>query len=139
MSADVSISKRPIPIDIVIRSVLCPSAGGTAIFVGTVRDRSDGMKVSRMRLEAAEDLAKRDLIRIGKAVDARFDICKMTVRHRVGEMKVGDVIVVIAISAPHRADAFSACRFVIDELKKSTPIWKKEIGGGRQRWVEAER
>jgi molybdopterin synthase catalytic subunit len=139
MSADVSISERPIKVEKVIGSVLCSSAGGTAVFVGTVRDRSDGMKVSRMRLEAAEDLAKRDLARIAKVADARFDICKMTVRHRVGEMKVGDVIVVIAVSAPHRADAFSACRFVIDELKKSTPIWKKEIGGRKQRWVEAER
>jgi len=138
MSADVSISKVPIRVEKVIGSVLCPSAGGTAVFIGTVRDKSKRMKVSRMRLEAAKDLAEQDLARIAEEADARFDICRIAVRHRVGEMRVGDVIVAIAVSAPHRMDAFAACGYVIDELKKSTPIWKKEIGGGKQRWVEAE-
>ena len=138
MSTEVAISKRPISVEKVIGSVLCPSAGGTAVFIGTVRDRSERMRVSRMELEAAEDLAKQDLARIAKAAAKRFDVCRISVQHRAGKMNVGDVIVVIAVSAPHREDAFKACRFVIDELKKSTPIWKKEIGGGKQRWVKAE-
>ena len=138
MSTEVAISKRPISVEKVIGSVLCPSAGGTAVFIGTVRDRSEGMRVSRMELEAAEDLAKQDLARIAKAAANRYDVCRISVQHRAGKMNVGDVIVVIAVSSPHREDAFKACRFVIDELKKSTPIWKKEIGGGKQRWVKAE-
>lgn len=139
MSADVSITRRSIPVEKVIRSVLCPSAGGTAVFIGTVRDKSERMRILRMMLESAEDLANLDLARIAKGTDARFKICNIAIRHRVGEMKVGDVIVVIAVSAPHRADAFAACRYVLDELKKSTPIWKKEIGRGKQRWVGSER
>jgi len=138
MSTEVAIMKRPISVEKVIGSVLCPPAGGTAVFIGTVRDRSEGMRVTKMELEAAEDLAKQDLARIAKAAANRFDVCRISVQHRVGKMNVGDVIVVIAVSAPHRKDAFKACSFVIDELKKSTPIWKKEIGGGKRRWVKAE-
>jgi molybdopterin synthase catalytic subunit len=138
MSEDVSISERPISIDKVVKSVLCSSAGGTAVFIGTVRDKSEGMRLSRMELETAETLATRDLSRIVKSAKAEYDVCKISVRHRVGKLNVGDVIAVIAVSAPHRADAFAACRYIIDKLKKSTPIWKKEIGGAKQRWVEAE-
>jgi molybdopterin synthase catalytic subunit len=139
MSVDVSITKRPIPVGKVVESVLCPSAGGTAVFVGTVRDRSGRMKVERMILESAEELARRDLERIADKVGKRYKVSKIVVRHRVGELRVGDVIVAIAVSAPHRAEAFAACSAIIDGLKKSTPIWKKEIGSGRQRWVKSER
>lgn len=138
MSADVSIVKGPISVEKAVKSVLCPSAGGTAVFIGTVRDRSARMKVKEMMLESAEDLAKRDLARIAKNAEARFNICRIAVRHRIGKLKVGDVIVVVSVSAPHRADAFAACRYIIDELKMSAPIWKKEIGSGKERWVESE-
>jgi molybdopterin synthase catalytic subunit len=97
------------------------------------------MEVERMMLESAEDLALKDLERIAEKARRRYNICNIVVRHRVGEMRVGDAIVAIAVSAPHRADAFAACKLIIDELKKSTPIWKKEIGGGKQRWVESKR
>jgi len=139
MSVEVSITKRPIPVGKVVESVLCASAGGTAIFIGTVRSRSGRMEVERMMLESAEDLALKDLERIAEKARRRYNICNIVVRHRVGEMRVGDAIVAIAVSAPHRADAFAACKLIIDELKKSTPIWKKEIGGGKQRWVESKR
>lgn len=91
-----------------------------------------------MELEAATDLAEADLKRIAKESAKRFDLVKVAVHHRIGRLKVGDVIVVIAVSAPHRVDAFNACRFIIDELKKTTPIWKKEFSGSRHRWVEGE-
>ena len=120
----------------ILRSVASPEAGGTVAFIGSVRARTEKMKVTRMELEAAEDLARADLERIVRQATRKFKVTSVGVAHRVGSLGVGDIIVVIAVSAPHRADAFSACRFIIDELKKTTPIWKKEFGRGRQRWVE---
>lgn len=138
MNAIVSISKKPISISKVIGAVASESAGGIVTFVGTVRGSSHGTKITGMELEAAEDLARRDLLRISELALSKFDIEKVSVNHRTGKLKVGDVIVVIAVSAAHRKDAFRACRFVIDELKKTTPIWKKEHSGTRHRWVGTE-
>lgn len=89
-------------------------------------------------LEAAEDLAREDIERIARAAKRRFNVAQIAVSHRVGSLGLGDVIVIIAVGATHRKDAFAACRFVIDELKKSTPIWKKELGPGWERWVKGE-
>lgn len=108
------------------------------VFIGTVRDKSDGRRVSKMELEAADDMARDDLARICKEASKKDDVSKMAVVHRVGMLDVGDVIIVIAVSAPHRKEAFSACRHVIDELKKTTPIWKKELDGKSSRWVDGE-
>ena len=89
-----------------------------------------------MELEAATDLAEADLKRIAKESAKKFDLVRVAIRHRIGRLSVGDVIVVIAVSAPHRKDAFRACRFIIDELKKTTPIWKKEFTSDNAYWVE---
>ncbi|HEX7392672.1 MAG TPA: molybdenum cofactor biosynthesis protein MoaE [Thermoplasmata archaeon] len=134
----VRISRRPISVGKVIDSVRTKSAGGLVVFIGTVRDKSDGRRVSKMELEAADDMARNDLARICKEASKKDDVSKMAVVHRVGMLDVGDVIIVIAVSAPHRKEAFSACRHVIDELKKTTPIWKKELDGKSSRWVDGE-
>lgn len=110
------------------------------MFIGTVRSSSKGVaRVTRIELEAASALARRDLLRIAHEARSMFGISKLTIHHRIGRIKVGGVILVIAVSAPHRKAAFSACRFVIDELKKSTPIWKKEFGSHGSLWVTPER
>jgi molybdopterin synthase catalytic subunit len=91
-----------------------------------------------MELEAADDLATNDMARICKEASRENVVSRIAVVHRVGRLAVGDVIIVIAVSAPHRKDAFSACRHVIDELKKTTPIWKKELDCKSSRWVDGE-
>jgi molybdopterin synthase catalytic subunit len=140
MDVAVEITTRHLSADKVIQSVLTPSAGGTVIFIGTVRNSSKGVpRVSRVHLEAAKDLARSDLLRIARKAKSKYHICKLAVHHRIGRLGVGDVILVIAVSAPHRKAAFSACRFTIDELKKSTPIWKKEYGSHGSIWVTPER
>lgn len=88
-----------------------------------------------MEVESSEELAKADLERISAAALERHRVERISVTHRTGALKVGDIIVVIAVSAAHRAEAFDACRFIIDELKKTTPIWKKEFGPDESRWV----
>lgn len=138
MKASVKISKRAISIPKVFESVASRSAGGTVIFIGTVRNASEGIKVTGMELESSLDMARRDLIRISELALKKFEIAKMTITHRIGKLEVGDVIVAIAVSAPHRKDAFRACQFVIDELKKTTPIWKKEFSGSSHRWVKGD-
>lgn len=134
----VEVVKGRLPVQRVIASVADASAGGTVVFLGTVRSRSQGKKVLRIEVEAAADLAERDLERISHEALRRFKACRVSVAHRVGKLAVGDAIVVIAVSAPHRKEAFSACRYIIDELKKSTPIWKKEFGPRGCTWVDGE-
>lgn len=136
MAVQVRITSKNVSVERVLEWVSSGSAGGTVSFIGTVRNNTGGMKVTRMELEAATDLAEADLKRIVKESTKRFDLIRVAVHHRIGKLKVGDVIVVVAVSAPHREDAFEACKFIIDELKKTTPIWKKEFNGSRQRWVE---
>ncbi len=130
--------KGRLPVQRIIASVGADAAGGTVIFMGTVRDRSDGRRVARMEVESAADLAERDLKRICEAARGKCRVSRISVAHRIGRLSVGDAIVVIAVSAPHREDAFSACRYIIDELKKTTPIWKKEFGPRGSKWVDAE-
>jgi molybdopterin synthase catalytic subunit len=133
---NITITDKPISVDAASKSVSDKGAGGTVLFIGTVRDKSKGMRVTGMELESARDLAKADLERITNLTLRKFDVLKVTVSHRIGELKVGDSIVAIAVSAAHRQDAFAACKYIIDEMKKTTPIWKKELGPRKQRWVE---
>jgi len=135
----ITITNKPISVDSALKSVSTKSAGCTVLFIGTVRDRSERMKVTSMGLEAAHELAKADLERISNLTLRKFDVLKVTISHRIGELRVGDIIVVIAVSAAHRKDAFAASQHIIDELKKTTPIWKKELGSKGRRWVEGKR
>jgi molybdopterin synthase catalytic subunit len=135
----IQISSRPVSVDKVVESVRTNAAGCVVTFVGTVRNSSDGVRVSGLELEAARDLALKDLRRIAKHARTEFDIQKVSVVHRLGALRVGDTIVAIAVSAAHRKDGFAACRYVIEELKKTTPIWKREISGRAQKWVEGGR
>ena len=139
MRTMVRVSDAPIELDAILATVRTPAAGGIVSFVGTVRNCSNGMKITGMELEAAVDLARADLRRIADEAGQRHKVSKVSIVHRIGKLKVGDVIVVIAVSAAHRGDAFKACKFIIDELKKTTPIWKKEFSGTRGHWVKGAR
>lgn len=131
----VAVSSKAVSASRVLKSISSPESGGSVLFLGTVRARSKGMKVTRMQLESAKDLATADLRRIAKAADGKYEVNCIAVEHRVGVLRVGDIIVAIGVSAAHREDAFRACKYIIDELKKTTPIWKKELGVRRERWV----
>jgi len=131
----VRITDQPLSVDEVLAAVRSHEAGGTVCFIGTVRSTSDGLGVERMEVESSKELAESDLERICTVATERFPVVGISVAHRTGALKVGEVIVVIAVSAAHRTEAFDACRFIIDELKKTTPIWKKEFGPDEGRWV----
>jgi len=116
--------------------VLHPGAGGVALFVGTVRDHADGKPVARLDYEAHPELAEKDAIRVLAKITEEMPGVRLAMTHRVGKLLVGDLAVVVAASSAHRADAFEACRLVIDRVKETVPIWKKEWGpDGEAHWV----
>jgi molybdopterin synthase catalytic subunit len=122
-------------VDEVLAAVSDPGAGGTVVFVGTVRDADDGRPVETLGYSAhpTVDVALRE---VAEHVAATHPVTALAAVHRVGELVVGDIAVVVAVSCPHRAEAFAACRALIDELKATVPIWKsQEFRDGSQEWV----
>lgn len=114
-----------------------PSAGGVASFVGLVRNKNDGAAVSRMTLEHYPGMTEKSLAKIAAAARERFHLVDVIVVHRVGELKVGDRIVLCLTSAEHRSDAFAGCEYIMDWLKTEAPFWKKEQTPDGERWVDA--
>ena len=114
-----------------------PSAGGVASFVGLVRNKNDGAAVSRMTLEHYPGMTEKSLAKIAAAARERFHLVDVIVVHRVGELKVGDRIVLSLTSAEHRGDAFAGCEYIMDWLKTEAPFWKKEQTPDGERWVDA--
>jgi molybdopterin converting factor subunit 1 len=129
------ISDEPLVLDEVVRAVSTPAHGGIATFTGVVRDHNRGQRIVRLEYEAYRPMAERKLAEIGAALAAELPGVRLAIVHRVGKLAVGDAAVVIAASAPHRAQAFDACRAAIDRLKESVPIWKKEISDDGEEWI----
>ena len=129
----------PLSIDKAYVAVAHAGAGGIAIFIGTVRDNADGKSISRLDYESHRELAKKEMQRILIQIESELPGVRLVAHHRVGELSIGDLAVVVAASAPHRVDAFSACRFAIDRIKETVPIWKKEWDAdGEAIWVNLE-
>jgi len=113
------------------------AAGGLALFAGTVRDKTQARDVLHLIYEAYEPMALREMAKIALSVTARWEALRVVIHHRTGELVVGDTAVIIAVSTPHRAAAFEACRYAIDTLKETVPIWKKEVFRDGEEWVSA--
>ncbi len=140
MSADrtlVRVAAQPASVDEALAAVADPGAGGTCVFVGTVRDHSsDGAGVSDLTYEAWDELATERLGEIAAEMLERWTICRVALLHATGTLAIGQPSVVVAVSAPHRAEAFEAARHGIEELKRDVPIWKKEaLTTGEADWV----
>lgn len=110
--------------------------GGLTLFVGVVRDHADGRSVTAMEYEAYEPMAEGEMERIEAGLSARFPGVRLVMRHRVGRLLVGEVAVAVAASAPHRDEAFAACRAGIEEIKARVPVWKREWGPDGSVWVD---
>jgi molybdopterin synthase catalytic subunit len=134
--AKVHITADVLSVDEALAAVADPGAGGTCVFIGTVRDHSQAGDVTGLRYEAWEELAQARLHEIAGEMFQRWPIRKIALLHRTGDLAVGEASVVVACSAPHRADAFEACRHGIERLKEDVPIWKKEaLVSGDAHWV----
>jgi len=114
-----------------------PGVGAVASFVGTVRDRNDGSPVSDMELEHYPGMTERAIESMIDEAMRRFDIRAVRVVHRVGPLRVGEQIVLVAVTSAHRGQAFQACEFLMDYLKTQAPFWKKETTPEGARWVDA--
>lgn len=134
-----AIRDTPLSVDEVFRAVGDAAAGGTALFVGTVRDH-DGTRSAPVTALAysAHPTAETELRRVAEKVAADFPVRALAAVHRVGDLAVGDLAVVVAVSCPHRAEAFAACRRLIDDLKAEVPVWKHQrFADGDEEWVAA--
>ena len=112
------------------------SAGGSVLFVGTIRRKSDGKSVKGLTYEVYREMAEKRMKEIEGEVRRKWPVVRMAMVHRYGDLKVGEVSVAVAVSCEHRAEAFEACRFAIDAIKGTLPMWKKEkFRGGGEVWV----
>jgi molybdopterin synthase catalytic subunit len=129
----------PLSVDTAVCHVSHPGAGGIVLFLGVVRDHAEHGAVSRLDYEAHETLALREMRRILGELSREYPQTRVCVQHRVGRLAIGDIAVVVAASAPHRAEAFAVCRAAIDRIKETVPIWKKEwAADGTALWVNLE-
>ena len=133
----IKLSTESIKVDQVINSVESAESGAINIFVGTVRNQTKEKKVLRLEFEAYEKMALNEMKRICDAAIKQWPVIKISIVHAVGILEIGDIPVVIAVSTPHRKASFEACEFVIDELKKTVPIWKREFFEDGEVWVSA--
>jgi MoaE-MoaD fusion protein len=126
-------------VDEALKAVAAPDVGGTVVFLGTVRDHSDGLgRVEQLEYSAYREMAEKVLRLVAEEAVRRWPVAGVAILHGVGELSIGDHTVVVACSSAHRGEAFEACRFVIDEVKRRVPIWKKEVGPSGERWVGLE-
>jgi MoaE-MoaD fusion protein len=125
----------PVNLTAVVVAVVDERAGAIASFLGTVRAQSRGRDVIALEYEAYEEMAQDVMAEIAAEVDERYDLCKVAITHRFGRVEVGEISVTIAVSAPHRQDALSACADVIEALKARVPLWKKELYEGGEEWI----
>ena len=132
---DFRLSEERLSVDATIDEVRDDGAGAIATFVGTTRAHSRGRDVLHLDYEAYEGMAERVMADLADQITLRHDLCKVAIHHRVGRVDIGEVSVVIAVSAPHRAAALAACKEAIDELKVSVPLWKKETYVGGEEWI----
>jgi molybdopterin synthase catalytic subunit len=129
------VTDAPLSLDAVVSEVADERAGAVATFTGTVRRQSRGREVTRLEYEAYAEMAEDVMAQIARELEERYELCAVSIHHRVGTLGIGEASVVIAVSAPHRQDALAACKDAIDRLKETVPLWKKEVYEGGEEWL----
>jgi molybdopterin synthase catalytic subunit len=130
------LSDRPLDTGAVLARVAGAGMGGIVVFVGAVRDEARGRAIRHLEYEAYPGMAEREMERIADEAAGRWPGARIAIAHRTGHLEIGEAAVVVAAAAPHRAEAFAACRFAIDTLKERVPIWKKEFAADGEYWVD---
>ena len=132
------LTTNTIDVGAVARRVVLPECGATVTLDGYAREWTRGRRTLHLVYEAYTPMAEREFERLGREAHERFEIAHIGIVHRTGRLEIGETSVVIAVSAPHRGAAFEACEWAIRELKRTVPIWKKEIFADGEVWVESE-
>lgn len=133
----VFLSEEPLNPSVALQQVYADECGAVDMFIGTVRNQTKGKRVNKLVFEAYESMAIKEMEKIESLAREKWPIHSLSIHHRVGLVKVGEIAVIIAVATPHRAASFEACRFVIDTLKETVPIWKKEFFDNGEIWVAA--
>jgi molybdopterin synthase catalytic subunit len=129
------ITDRPINLQELVDYVTDPEAGAIVPFIGTTRNNNEGRTVIALDYDGYREMAEKELARIGEEAKKKWSICKMAIVHRLGPVQIGEASVIIVVSSAHRDAAFAASRFAIEEIKKTVPIWKKEVFEGGEVWI----
>ncbi|HZP42513.1 MAG TPA: molybdenum cofactor biosynthesis protein MoaE [Candidatus Binatia bacterium] len=129
------ITRARLRVDALVRAVGDPRAGAIVTFLGTTRNENVGRRVFRLEYEAYAGMAEAEMRRLAEEAKRRWSLRRVAMAHRIGRVPVGEASVAIAVSSGHRAEAFAACRWLIDRLKEIVPIWKREHFRGGQVWI----
>jgi molybdopterin synthase catalytic subunit len=132
----IQITGDPLDRNALIASVTDPSAGGIVVFEGVVRDKARGKQVRYLEYDVYPEMAIQQIREIIAEAERRWNVDRVAVAHRFGRLEIGEASVIIVVATPHRAEAFEACRYIIDTLKTTVPIWKKEVAMNGEEWVE---
>ncbi|ADU31192.1 molybdenum cofactor biosynthesis protein MoaE [Evansella cellulosilytica] len=129
------ITDNEVNVQSVIEKVMDRNAGAINTFIGTVREMTKGKKTLYLKYDAYIPMAEKKLMQIGEEIQRDFPEAKVAITHRIGELKISDIAVVIAVSTPHRNDAYVASRYAIERIKEIVPIWKKEHWEDGEEWI----
>ncbi|WP_342764501.1 molybdenum cofactor biosynthesis protein MoaE [Thermococcus sp. 21S9] len=135
----VRLTKEPFSVDEAIKLLRVPESGAYVVFLGQVRNESHEKKVHKLIYEAYPEMAEAEMARIREEALSRFPILDMLIWHRYGELPVGEDTILIVASAKHRKEAFEACSWAIDEVKKRVPVWKREVTDEGTFWIEGDK
>lgn len=134
---DIRLTDDPLSIQDTRTWLDAPDSGGTSVFVGTVRNQTSGKEVVALEFEAYQPMAIREMEKIAEKAAEQWPVLRIAIHHRLGSLQIGDIPVIIAVSTAHRDTAFEACKYCIDTLKETVPIWKKEVFEDGEVWVAA--
>jgi molybdopterin synthase catalytic subunit len=132
------LTAEPISLESVARRIVPPECGATVTLDGYVRQFTNGCETLYLEYEAYDEMAGKEMEKLIAAAHEQFDITSVGIVHRLGKLDIGETSVVISVAAPHRRPAFQACEWLIAELKRTVPIWKKEVYSDGERWVQGE-
>jgi molybdopterin synthase catalytic subunit len=132
----ISITREPLNRSALIEAVSHPGVGGIVVFEGVVRDNARGKQVRYLEYDVYPEMAIQQIRTIVTEAQQRWGVERVAVAHRVGRLEIGEASVIVVVATPHRGEAFEACRFIIDTLKTTVPIWKKEVATNGEEWVE---
>ncbi|GER81683.1 MAG: molybdenum cofactor biosynthesis protein MoaE [Thermogemmatispora sp.] len=136
MEPVIQITREPLNREALLAAVAAPEIGGIVIFEGVVRNHARGKQIRYLEYDAYPEMAEQQIRRIVEEARQRWGAERVAVAHRLGRVEIGEASVIIVVATPHRAEAFEACRYIIDTLKTTVPIWKKEVSLDGEAWVE---
>jgi len=134
----IEITAEPLAPEPFLQHVRRDDSGAVALFLGVVRDNNLGRRVLYLEYDAYPEMAKSKLREVAEEAQGRWPITDVAIAHRTGRLEIGETSLLVAVSSPHRHDAFAACHHIVNRIKEIVPIWKKEVWEGGEAWIEGE-